>query len=84
MENGKNMGVKFFRTKAFFWDTLISICLSIQNTLYRFLDDMLQFHWSTQYSYYGSLQALLQHNYVQSLYYYLHHSQTGRVYQFLG
>ena len=23
MENGKNMGVKLFRTKAFFWDTLI-------------------------------------------------------------
>ena len=25
MENGKNMGVKIFRTKAFFWDTLIHI-----------------------------------------------------------
>ena len=25
MENGKNMGAKFFRTKAFFWDTLVYI-----------------------------------------------------------
>ena len=23
MENGTNMGVNFFRTKAFFWDTLL-------------------------------------------------------------
>jgi len=25
MENGKNMGAKFFRSKAFFWDTLFYI-----------------------------------------------------------